>query len=221
MNPTRFDLYTNVHKGLRKALFETGYAIGRTDADNDAEFAALTDQCREVFHFLDEHGVNEDRYLLALLESKETGAAQHNLDEHHEIDAMVRRLEEELNRLNTLPQGERAPALRAFYAQYNDFLSRYLLHMEVEETVVTRRFHELCTDEELAESTQQILRNTPPEDMRMMLTHIIPALSTPERLHLVQGVQRLASPEAAAGVLALAQQVLRPQEWEALERGLN
>ncbi len=216
----RFDVYTAVHKGLRKALFDLGYAIGRTDADNAAELEALYNQCTEIFHFLDEHGENENRYQLVLLEQKRRGAAQHNLDEHEQLDAMVRSLHDSLQAIVEAPRTQRRAMLRAYYGQYHEFVSRYLLHMELEETETTKLLHELCTDEELAGETQKIISNTPPADLAMMLRYMIPSMNGAERLEMLQGLKNSAPPEAFNGVKGLAVQVLHPAEWEALEKGL-
>ncbi len=216
----RFDVYTAVHKGLRKALFDLGYAIGRTDAENEAELSALTAQCDEVLYFLDEHGENENRYQLALLESKRPGAAQRNLDEHEELDAIVRDLHDKLHAIAEAPQEQRRSLLRAYYGLYHEFVSRYLLHMELEETETTSLLHALCTDEELAAETQKIIRNTPPADIAVMMRYMIPSMNGAERLELLQGMKNGAPPEAFNGIKALAGQVLHPAEMEALEEGL-
>ena len=220
MNTERFDVYTVVHKGLRKALFDLGYAIGRTDAENDAELDALRIQCAEVLHFLDEHGENENRYQLALLEQKCPGAASHNFEEHEEIEAMVRNLESRLQAVVEAPHKQRRPMLRAYYGLYHKFVSRYLLHMEEEETETTKLLHEYCTDEELAEQTQKIIQRTPPADMGMMLKYMIPSMNGPERIKLLGEMKQGAPPEAFHGVKALAQQVLHPGEWAGIEQGI-
>jgi hypothetical protein len=52
----RPDIYSKVHKGLRKALFDLSYTTGNTDFTNDESLVALAKLYHDVVKFLDEHG---------------------------------------------------------------------------------------------------------------------------------------------------------------------
>jgi hypothetical protein len=63
---TQPDIFTNVHKGLRKALFETCVALGRA-SDGDGRDARARALLAETLTFVAHHGENEDVLLLPRL----------------------------------------------------------------------------------------------------------------------------------------------------------
>ena len=67
---TKPDLYTKVHKGLRKALFELSCCAGKTDGLSDEDIISLAKLFNEVTKYLDEHSKNEELYQLPILEKK-------------------------------------------------------------------------------------------------------------------------------------------------------
>ena len=62
-HPTpRPDLITPIHKGLRRALFDTALALARTDFTAEAEVAAAQEAVATCFEYLREHAEHEDRH---------------------------------------------------------------------------------------------------------------------------------------------------------------
>ena len=60
----RTDLFTPIHKALRRNLFETAIALGRTDFTSPQETAAAEKLVAECLGFLREHADHEDRHVL-------------------------------------------------------------------------------------------------------------------------------------------------------------
>ncbi len=63
----RFDLFTLVHKGQRRVLFEITSAAGQLSAHDGAGRQGLADQIRAFFATMIEHAEHEDTYLLPLV----------------------------------------------------------------------------------------------------------------------------------------------------------
>lgn len=215
---SRPDIYTKVHKGLRKALFDLSNATGNTDYHNDESIISLAKQFNEVIKFLEEHGRNEELYQLPLLESKFPGAAKHDNSEHELIEKKLIILKRSFNNLIAAVNHERKLKGEVFYHLLSEFISDYLNHMREEEIETANLFYEHCTDEEITSSFKKIVANTSPQDMMMMLKYMIPAVNHPERVELFIGLKQNAPQPAFNAVLILAQSLLTIQEWENLKR---
>ena len=215
----RVDVFINVHKGLRRGLLGLALKIGQVDWNNAADVKPLEDEFAIMLHFLREHSTNEDEIQFDLLEKKAPGAATMGREDH-------RLLEEELNQLvktweKVGPSPDQEKAGYVFYLAFNRFLSRYLAHMDQEETEMTGAFYQHFTDEEIVTGFQKIIARTTPNDMAMMLGYMIPAMNGTERFTFLSNLKLTAPPEIFGKVKGLAQKVLAPHDWEMLSARLG
>jgi hypothetical protein len=153
------DLFVNVHKGLRRALFETIGALGRDDAGARALL-------KTTLHFLAHHGANEDELLIPMARER--------------VPELARRMEEAHARIaplfDELCAAADAAGHEALFALTNRFLAAYLEHMHEEETVFDAALRAAFTSEELAVFGMKSVQRTAPADQLMMLGWMLPAM---------------------------------------------
>lgn len=166
MPATAPDIFTNVHKGIRKALFAACLALGRA-GDDPAEDAAARALLREVLRFISHHGENEDLLLLPLLAQHAPAIFQRIHASHERIHAAL---------LALLTEVEQAPP-PALYAQACEFLAVYLAHMHEEEHELEPAIRLALTPELLVGFGRQSVERTAPADQRMMLGWMLPAMT--------------------------------------------
>jgi len=63
------DLFSNVHKGIRRALFAACADLGRADGDAARELRARA-TLAQALHFVVHHGENENLLLLPILRER-------------------------------------------------------------------------------------------------------------------------------------------------------
>jgi hemerythrin-like domain-containing protein len=200
----RMDVFKSVHKGLRRALFNLAQQAGIADSDRPDEMAALTAQAREVFHFLEHHARNEDRFLIPLMEAKFLASASKLQAEHADLDLELADL---LRGLDHLDKGSPS-GLYAFYLALNRFIGRYLRHLNEEETQLLPLLHGAFTDDELAVFSRKSVSNTTPSDQAMMLGHMFPAMQDSELRAFFEDVRAKAPEEAVQYLEGLAHRIL-------------
>lgn len=213
----RPDIYSKVHKGLRKALFDLSYTTGNTDFRNDASLVALAKFYHDVVKFLREHEKNEELYQLPLLERKIPGSVNQDNLEHEIIEKKINLLNRSFNNLISSSNGDRKLKGEVFYHLLNEFISDYLNLMRDEELETVRLFYEHCTDEEINSAFKNIVANTTPQDLMIMLKYIIPAINDNERIELLTGIKENALQPAFNAILVLTQSLLSPDDWEHLQ----
>jgi hypothetical protein len=160
----RPDIFTNVHKGIRRALFETCLALGT--APDDAVPPALRSQLRTVLHFVHHHGENEDVLLLPLLSDVAPGV-------HARIRNAHAVIEDALTDLGGRIDNADATEL---YVQSCSFAALYLEHMREEEMEIENEIRAVLTPQQLQEFGRRSVARTSPADARVMLTWMLPAM---------------------------------------------
>lgn len=160
------DIFGNVHKGIRKALFEVCTALGRAEGDTQREGAART-QLRDVLRFVEHHGDNEDLLLLPALEERAPGVCARMRAAHADIGGALSRL---LAEVETARAGD-------LYARACWFTTLYLDHMREEEHELDPQIRSVLSNDELLEFGRRCVARTQPADRRMMLAWMLPAMT--------------------------------------------
>lgn len=160
------DIFTNVHKGIRRALFEACVALGRADGDAQRSVAARA-QLGEVLHFVAHHGENEDVLLVPLLDHAAPVVAERMRAAHVQIDAVLASLRASV---------EAAPIV-TLYHHTCEFVALYLEHMREEEQELEPMIRAALTQEQLAGFGRGSVQRTAPADQRMMLRWMLPAMT--------------------------------------------
>ncbi len=163
-NNAQPDLFSNVHKGIRRALFAACAALGCAEGDPERERAAralLTEALRFVAH----HGENEDLLLLPLMRERAPELFA-SLDEaHRALDTAREALTEE------------QPVVQLYLATCA-FTALYLAHMDQEERVFEPAMRAVLSVDDAVAFGRRSVERTSPQDQRMMLGWMLPAMTS-------------------------------------------
>jgi hypothetical protein len=165
------DLYSNVHKGIRNALFTACAALGRASGDRTREAEAKT-ALAGALRFVAHHGENEDVLLLPLLRERAPTVFAAMTKDHADLDT-------ERERLGAIE------SIDALYLAACAFTARYLAHLDAEERELDAQIRAVLTVEELATFGRMSVQRTAPADQRMMLGWMIPAMTPSDASELL------------------------------------
>ncbi|MGK0274202.1 MAG: hemerythrin-like domain-containing protein [Ilumatobacter sp.] len=189
------DLYREVHKGLRLALFELARAAGALDPADHPSSDAFCEQFADVDMMLQTHHAHEDDPLLsALLEDHVSTALIDRIHAEHVLTDQ--RLAELRVLVAELSQG--TDTTEAIYDAVTTFIAAYLVHMEVEERQVMPVIQNGASIEKLMAVQMAIRTSVPPMDMCVFLRCMLPAMNPQERTAMLAGMKMGAPPEIFA-----------------------
>lgn len=160
----RPDVFTRVHQGIRRALFDASTALVRSEGHPDAEVAALQ-LLDDALLLVIRHGENEDALLLPLLDLRAPEVA-------HRMRAAHQGIEQELHDLKAL----RTRGASDLYLRLSLFIAHYLEHMAEEELELEPRIRAAISDAELAAESQRAVMRVDPAERIRMLRLMLPAL---------------------------------------------
>lgn len=214
----RVDLYRDIHKGLRHALFALTFHAGRLDPAVDELVTELVDESRQVIGLVRGHHEHEEQPALeAIIEANAPNLVALIEPEHTTLAERLEWLASRADELAAAPGAARVTIAHAYYLELAAFTSAYLAHLDVEERIVMPALAAKCDDAELGRVLAAILASIRPEQQVDGLTQMLPALSPTERVALVGRIRETAPPQAFAGALAIAEQVLTTAEYARLE----
>jgi hypothetical protein len=212
------DLYRDIHKGLRHALFDLTYRAGRLESADDGLVVELVAASRRVIGLLRGHHVYEEHPDFDALVTAHLSAVANLLHDEHRT--LVERLEWIASRADELaaaPAAARPVIAHAYYLELAAFTGAWLAHLDLEERVVMPALAAACDDAELEVVKAVALATVPPPTRAEALATMLPALTPGERNGLVDDIRATATPETFAGVRAIAAQVLTPEEHTRLD----
>lgn len=159
------DPFFNVHKGIRKALFDMCHRIG-THEEREPVSEALKQTVHEVLRFVTSHGENEDLFLVSSLKERDPGCAKRITEAHRSLDLAILSLQKATEK-----------DARTLYFEACSFTARYLEHMREEELEHLLVIHAQFSADELAAFGKNAMARIPPTDQAMMLRYMFGAMS--------------------------------------------
>lgn len=215
------DLYKDIHKGLRAALFAVTERAGAIDPADAAARAALADEVHRVAWLLDSHAAHEDIHCQPVLEAHAPALAATIAETHPQLEARVAAFTA-LADLVAATGGDAArAAVHTLYLELGAFTGDYLLHQDFEERRVMATLATALPFEEVLAVHQAIVGSIPPDEMATSLAIMLPAMNVDDRTELLGGIRAGAPAEVFAGVCALAESVLAGDDWSALATRLD
>lgn len=207
----RDDLFTNIHKALRLALFDVTATVGRTDWDDPEQVAALGATWVPLVELLRSHTAHEEQYIFRLLDRHDPLAVDRAADQHPDLEDLLEHLAGRFEVLLAEPDPGGGLDL---YRDLARFVAAYLPHLHDEETRIMGRIWQCCTNEEIAAARAAFMADTTPSVLATSLRYLLPAIDRTTRRELAAGLAH-APAAVIEGVVAIAEDVLtEPQAAE-------
>lgn len=218
----RYNIFYQIHKGLREMLYNTASLLQQTDFSNEEETNAVLTQVDDVLFLFDKHAHTEDNFILPAIEKFEPTVATLFEEEHIQDHELSNRMRVLLNIFNHCSVAkEQLQAASAIRFAFIEFMIFNLQHMAKEETKLNELLWKHYMDEELKGITQQILAQVPPEAMGKYSTWMMKGLNNPEIIGWLKEIKNNAPGQVFDIMLSLAERELPPGRWSAVQEGIT
>ncbi|MDQ4134471.1 MAG: hemerythrin domain-containing protein [Actinomycetota bacterium] len=220
LRPVVYDLYRDIHKGIRAELFALTQAAGDLDPSSEPERHALADQMHQVVTILVNHAGHEDAWVQPALERHLPPLAERIHADHPVLEA---RIEDLLGRAedNAAATTDLRWRTHRLYVETASFTSAYLAHQDFEERVVMPALEAAIGPEAVIEMDRALVAAIPPDEAAATLAFMIPAMNIDDRADLLGGMREGAPADLFAGVWGLVRSVLDPRDVDALAARLD
>jgi hypothetical protein len=217
----RYNIFYQVHKGLRQMLYNTAGKMLQTDFINAKETTEVLEQANEVLDLFDGHAHTEDSFVLPSIIAFEPSAAAAFEQEHVEDHTLSNRLRALLNMfhhaVSTEEKNEMGSAIRL---AFTEFLVFNLKHMAKEESYLNNILWTHFTDEQLHDITATIMVNLPQDKIKKNQVWMMRALSNNEIAAWLNMVKQEAPEFVFNGLMALGERELPTQRWNMIRENV-
>jgi len=214
----RYNVFLQIHKGLRVMLYDTSTALQQADLETaGADHPALR-KLAATLDFFDGHAHHEDTHVFSMLQQYEPGfvaamEAEHVAD--HALSNELRSLILDLRQATT-PEEKYAIGTRLCHT-FNAFTVFNLTHLHKEETEVNELLWKHYTDMDIIMANRQLVATLTPDEAQQSAYWMLRSGSDNELAKLFAGMKAGAPAEAFEGLMAMAQEVLPADRFEKLE----
>ncbi len=211
-----YDIYRDIHKGIRGELFRVTTLAGNMDPGERCARERLAEDVTNLAELLAAHAEHEDEFLQPHIALHAPFFAEVIASDHPRLEARIAEIRARAERATTAPGAEQRGRVHHLYRDLACFTSSYLEHQDFEERQVMPALAAVMGIDEVVAIDQAIVASIPPDQMAWSLAMMLPAMNIDDRAELLGGMQAGAPPEVFAGVWALAGSMLTPSDYQAL-----
>ncbi|MBN9485007.1 MAG: hypothetical protein BGO70_05200 [Bacteroidetes bacterium 43-93] len=221
MSQPRYNVFNQIHKGLRALMYDTAKNIQQMDFEQ-ANASEVIDQVLLVVDLFDEHAHHEDAHILPMVVAH-NAALVDSFEKDHELD---HKLSEDLRSLcaswtNATSDMERMKIGQGIFYAFNEFIGFNLYHMNREEHELLLTLWQHYTDEEILAAQQAIIQSIPPETMMIESRWMMSTLNNMEIIGWLGAIKANAPEEIFMGYVKLAAETLSEQRWNTIANTLK
>jgi len=210
----RYNMFYQVHKGLRAMLYTTAITLQQTDFNNEEASGTSMKMVDEVVDLFDEHAHTEDHFVLAAIEAFEPSAAALFEEEHvqdHELSNRLRSLLFIFRNSNI--EEDLYHTGGAIRLAFTEFMVFNLQHMAKEESKLNQLLWKHFSDDQLKSITQSIITNLNPEKMARFSVWMMRGLSNNEIISWLKEIKNNAPEFVFNSMISLAEKELTEERW--------
>lgn len=221
MSEQRYNVFNQIHKGLRGMLYNTALCIQQTDF-TQSEAESTLNQLEQVLQFFDEHAENEDAFILPHIRQQNAQLID-ELEKDHAIDHRLTetlfdhikdwRATDTVSLRETLGQ-------RMGYA-FNEFIAFNLYHMNKEENVLMYLLWKHYTDAEIRQMEARILQSIPLPTLLAESRWMMRSINDKEVIAWLLGVKQEAPAPVFDTFLGIARDELTPDRFANVHTALE
>lgn len=182
INTQRVNYYQSIHKTLRRLLFMFSIELGAADVTCENQLHSLMVNYKKVKKYLDEHAAHEDTFFHPFISSHIPDECKQLDQDHHVLETQFSHVGELLDKIlieKDMPQ--RLNLAYALYLYVNQFIARYLQHLQQEEGDIMPLLWQKCDDNTLLAPLHYFIKNMTMEDFLSTKVDFLPAISPQEK----------------------------------------
>lgn len=219
---SRFNMFNQIHKGLRALLYDTAAMLARTDFEDADQYEAVADRVKRVMDVFDNHAHHEDNFVIPLVEEYEPAVADAFEQEHVADHALGQKLRGAIMALDLAIDASAKKQLGlSLMHSFIQFMIFNLQHMYKEETVLNNILFKYYTDEELIDTNRKIVSSIPPQESTFASHWMMRGLSDKEIDIWLRAVQHSAPAPVFRSLIDIAERELEHARFRRILEGLS
>jgi hypothetical protein len=209
---SRFNVFNQIHKGLRAMLYDTALTLQQTHFADAGQSHAAVKKVRTAVDMFDAHTAHEDHFILPAIQQYEPSLADLFALEHIKDHLLSEKLGELLVVHNhAVKPGEKIETGHAISRAFQEFIVFNLEHMTKEETVLNEILWRYYSDAEIEAISNRITRSSRHDEATITTAWMMRGLSNSEISKWLKAVETTTPGPVFAQLFSIAEKEL-PQD---------
>ncbi len=218
----RYNIFNQVHKGLRALLYETMIQLQQTDFTNADETEDVIERIKIILSLFDSHAHTEDQFILPAIVQYEPSVVDAFEQEHVKDLQLSQQLSDQLKALSLSVSTETKIQMGAVLSTaVLDFMLFNLSHMKKEEDVLNKLLWRYYSDDELKGITHSIVARVAPEKMSLYSKWMMRGLNNAEISNWLKEVKNNAPDFVFESLMRVASAELSEHRWQLVQEDLT
>lgn len=218
----RLNIFNQVHKGLRAALYETALLLQQANFTSANESDVAMERIKEVLMLFEEHARKEDFYILKAIVPYEPSVADAFEQEHIEDMELSAELSDAVVAFESLlDNSEREAAGKKINELFAAFIAFNLKHMGKEELVINEILWRYFSDNEILQIQNRIVASTQPWHQDFFSKWMLRGINNAEAASWLLAVERTAPPIVYQTLFNKARQQFTNSRFQLLVESLK
>jgi hemerythrin-like domain-containing protein len=201
----RFNIFYQIHKGLRAMLYDMALTIQHTDFSIEEEGRATLRKLRQVLSLYAEHGQHEDTFVFPAVQKASPAVVALLESEHEKDEQLTNDLLLQIRSYRSASTGiERTAVGYDIHLSFQEFVAFNLQHMCKEERNINPLLWENYSDEEIVEIQKQVRSKVSPESEIQLTRWMLRGISDGEIKRWFTKVKETAPQEVWNGLWLIA-----------------
>jgi Hemerythrin HHE cation binding domain len=218
---SRYNIFNQVHKGLRALLYETALQLQQTDFGTE-EAETMVQQLQVLIDLFDRHAHTEDSFILPAVAAGNPAVITAFEEEHkedHELGLHLRGLLTAFT--HAVSSAEKTSIGSTLTQSFIDFMVFNLKHMAKEEDIINKALWKQYTDVELHGLTQQIVASIPPQAMAVYSSCMMHGLNNSEITNWLKEVKNSAPDFVFQSLMCTAEEQISTSRWQQVQEAIT
>ena len=204
----RFNIFNQIHKGLRALLYDTALLLQRTNFQDEYELQQAIERVQLVADLFDDHAHHEDEFVLPAIRQYEPSLVDAFEQEHVTDMKLAHNMRSSLEGLQLASFNVKPEMGKEVIKCFSSFMLFNLEHMEKEESVLNKVLWRYYSDQEIIGIQQNIVKSLTPWGALHSSTWMMRGLNNAEIRDWLKAVEQTAPPDAFQQLYTLAEKEL-------------
>ncbi len=217
----RYNIFNQVHKGLRAFLYETGMQVQQTDFTREEEVARAQESIGEALYYFNQHVLHVERFIFPFVIAYHPHLVANFKQQYQANTVQAQKLRGAMNAYcHAAGAGEKAAAGKLILKAFTSFLVTHLDCMTREDSLLNSLLWRYYNDAELLGLEKEIVGKLPPRDLAMLSKWVIRGMNNAEIIEWLRAIEKTCISPIFSSFFNSAEKELSEFRWQTIQEAL-
>jgi len=217
----RYNIFNQVHKGLRAFLYETGMQVQQTDFTREEEVVRAQESIEEALYYFNQHILHVERFIFPFVIAYHPQLIGNIKQQYQTNTVQAQKLRGAMNAYcHAVGAEEKTAAGKLILKAFTSFLVTHLDCLTREDSLLNSLLWRYYNDAELLGLEKEIVGKLPPRDLAMLSKWVIRGMNNAEIIGWLRAIEKTCISSIFSSFFNSAEKELPDCRWQRIQEAL-